>query len=313
MDGFDPRESVVVIAATNRPDVLDPALLRPGRFDRRVTVQAPDRAGRAAILAVHARNVPLDPDVSLEHLAMETPGLVGAELRNLVNEAALLAARGDADTVTNEHFDEAIQRITLGPVRHTLMSEADRTRTAYHEAGHALLALLTPGSDPVHRVSIVPRGLALGATYQLPVDDRSSYDETYLEGRITVALGGRAAELLILGVASTGAENDLRLVTGIARRMVLVWGMSRMLGPVSFAAPSEEGLPAAFRQQPYSDRTAERIDGEVRRIIETCRQRADDLLRSHQAQLESLARALLEHESLDGDAVRIAAGVDLSR
>ena len=204
MDGFDSREGVIVLAATNRADVLDQALLRPGRFDRRVVVQRPDRAGRAAILKVHTKNVPLAPDVSLERIAAETPGLVGAELRNLVNEAALLAARKDASAVGAEDFAEALQKITLGPARNILLNPADRERTAYHEAGHALLALLVPGSDPVHRVSIVPRGMALGATYQLPVDDRTSYAEDYLRARITCALGGRAAEKLVYGVATTG-------------------------------------------------------------------------------------------------------------
>jgi cell division protease FtsH len=224
MDGFDSREGVIVLAATNRVDVLDQALLRPGRFDRRVLVQRPDRVGRAAILKVHTKNVPLAPDVSLHRIAAETPGLVGAELRNLVNEAALLAARRDASVVRAEDFGEALQRITLGPARHILLKPADRERTAYHEAGHALLALLIPDGDPVHRVSIVPRGMALGATYQLTIDDRTSYAQNYLQARITTALGGRAAEKLIYGVATTGAENDRQQISEIARHMVLRWG-----------------------------------------------------------------------------------------
>ena len=309
MDGFDPREGIVVLAATNRPDVLDSALLRPGRFDRRIVVQRPDRAGRAAILRVHTRNVPLAPDVSLDRLAAETPGLVGADLRNLVNEAALLAARKGAAAVGLEHFGEALQKITLGPARHVLLNPADRERTAYHEAGHALLALLVPGSDPVRRVSIVPRGTALGATYQLPVDDRASYGEDYLRTRITSALGGRAAEQLVYGVVTTGAENDLQQVTEIARRMVLRWGMSEKLGPISFVAPSDEGLPPAFQQQPYSDATSELIDAEVRRIVEECHREADRLLAEHRANLDSLARTLLERESLDEHEVRAAAGL----
>ena len=256
MDGFDSREGVIVLAATNRADVLDQALLRPGRFDRRVVVQRPDRAGRAAILKVHTKNVPLAPDVSLERIAAETPGLVGAELRNLVNEAALLAARKDASAVRAEDFAEAMEKITLGPARNILLNPADRERTAYHEAGHALLALLVPGSDPVHRVSIVPRGMALGATYQLPVDDRTSYAEDYLRARITSALGGRSAEKLVYGVVTTGAENDLQQVTEIARHMVLRWGMSEKLGPISFVAPQDEGLPPAFQHQPYSEATS---------------------------------------------------------
>jgi cell division protease FtsH len=309
MDGFDPRESVIVLAATNRADVLDQALLRPGRFDRRVVVQRPDRAGRAAILGVHTRHVPLAPDVSLERIAAETPGLVGAELRNLVNEAALLAARKDANAVRAEDFAEALQKITLGPARHILLSPADRERTAYHEAGHALLALLTPGSDPVHRVSIVPRGMALGATYQLPVDDRTSYAEDYLQARITCALGGRAAEKLVYGVGTTGAENDLQQVTEIARHMVLRWGMSEKLGPVSFVAPQDDGLPPAFQQRPYSEATSELIDAEVRRIVEESHREADRLLAGHRGQLEALAQALLKAESLNAQEIREATGL----
>src|SRR6059036_32353 len=242
MDGFDSREGVIVLAATNRADVLDPALLRPGRFDRRVTVQAPDRRGRAAILRIHTRNVPLAADVDLERLAAETPGLVGAELRNLVNEAALLAARKDQSEVHARDFSEALEKITLGPARHILLNPVDRERTAYHESGHALLGLLVPGSDPVHRVTIVPRGMALGATYQLPTDDRTNYAEDYLRARIISALGGRAAEQLIYGVVTTGGENDLRQVTEIARQMVLRWGMSEKLGPISFVAAQDDGL-----------------------------------------------------------------------
>jgi len=309
MDGFDPREGIIVLAATNRADVLDAALLRPGRFDRRVVVQLPDRVGRAAILEVHTRNVPLAPDVSLPRIAAETPGLVGADLRNLVNEAALLAARKGASAVRAEDFAEALQKITLGPVRHILLNPADRERTAYHEAGHALLALLVPGSDPVHRVSIVPRGMALGATYQLPVDDRTHYGEDYLRARITSTLGGRAAERLVYGVVTTGAENDLQQVTEIARRMVLRWGMSETLGPISFVARPDEGLPPAFQRQPYSEATAETIDAEVRRIVEECHRQAEGLLSEHRAELDALARALLEAESLDEHEIRKVTGL----
>jgi cell division protease FtsH len=309
MDGFDSREGVIVLAATNRADVLDQALLRPGRFDRRVIVQRPDRAGRAAILAVHTKRVPLAPDVSLERLAAETPGLVGAELRNLVNEAALLAARKDGTTVGADDFAEALQKITLGPARNILLNAADRRRTAYHEAGHALLALLLPGSDPVHRVSIVPRGMALGATWQLPVDDRTSYAEDYLRARITCALGGRAAEKIVSGMATTGAENDLQQVTEIARRMVLRWGMSEALGPISFVAPQDDGLPAAFQQQPYSEATSMLIDAEVRRIVDESHRDADRLLVGHRDQLDALAQALLSAESLNAAEIRAATGL----
>ena len=304
MDGFDSREGVIVLAATNRADVLDQALLRPGRFDRRIVVQRPDRPGRAAILKVHTKKVPLAPDVSLELIAAETPGLVGAELRNLVNEAALLAARKGASTVRVEDFTEAMQKITLGPARNILLNAADRERTAFHEAGHALLALLVPGGDPVHRVSIVPRGMSLGATYQLPVDDRTSYAEDYLRARITSALGGRAAEKLVYGLVTSGAENDLRQVTEIARQMVLRWGMSEKLGPISFVVPGDEGLPPAFQHQPYSDATSELIDAEVRRIVEECHSDADRLLAEHRNKLEALAQALLNEESLDEKRVR---------
>ncbi len=308
MDGFDSRQGVIVLAATNRADVLDLALLRPGRFDRRVVVQRPDRAGRTAILKVHTKNVPLAPDVSLERIAAETPGLVGAELRNLVNEAALLAARKGADAVRLEDFSEAIEKITLGPARNILLNSADRERTAYHEAGHALVALLVPGSDPVHRISIIPRGMALGATYMLPVDDRTSYAEDYLRARITGALGGRAAEKLVYGVVTSGAENDLQQVTEIARDMVLRWGMSEKLGPISFVAPRDEGLPPAFRHQPYSDATSEVIDAEVRRIVERSHVEADRLLADHRNELDALAKALLKAESLNENEIRDLVG-----
>lgn len=309
MDGFDSRVGVIVLAATNRADVLDQALLRPGRFDRRIVVQRPDRVGRAAILRVHTRAVPLAPNVSIERIAAETPGLVGAELRNLVNEAALLAARKGVDAVREEDFAEAMQKIMLGPARNILLNPADRKRTAFHEAGHALLALLVPGSDPVHRVSIVPRGMALGATYQLPVDDRTSYGEDYLRARITGALGGRAAEKLIYGVVTTGAENDLQQVTEIARQMVLRWGMSERLGPISFIVPQDEGLPPAFQHQPYSEATSEIIDAEVRRIVEESHREADRLLAAHRDKLEALAEALLREESLNETEIHAATGL----
>ena len=312
MDGFDAREGVIVLAATNRADVLDLALLRPGRFDRRIVVQRPDRAGRTAILAVHTRNVPLAADVALERIAAETPGLVGAELRNLVNEAALLAARRDASAVGAEDFAEAMQKITLGPVRNILLNPLDRRRTAYHEAGHALLALLVAGSDPLHRVSIVPRGMALGATYQLPIDDRSSYAEDYLHARITVALGGRAAEKLVFGMTTSGAENDLQQVADIARHMVLRWGMSDKLGPISFVTAQDDGLPPAFRQQPYSEATAELIDAEVRRIVEESLEQGARLLAAHRDKLDALAEALLLAESMNAAEIYAAIGLPVT-
>jgi len=312
MDGFDSREGVIVLAATNRADVLDPALLRAGRFDRRVVVHRPDRTGRAAILKVHTKNVPLAPDVSLERLASETPGLVGAELRNLVNEAALRAARSGAPAVRNEDLAEALEKLTLGPARPALLNPVERERTAYHESGHALLALLVRGSDPVHRVSIVPRGMALGVTYQFPVDDRMSYAEDALRARITSALGGRAAEQLVYGVVTTGAESDLQQVTEIARRMVLRWGMSEKLGPISFITPQDEGLPAALQRQPFSEATSELIDAEVRSIVDTCRREAERLLAEHRPELDALAHALLKAESLDAAAIREVTGLAAS-
>lgn len=309
MDGFDSREGVIVLAATNRADVLDQALLRPGRFDRRVAVQRPDRRGREAILKVHTRHVPLGGDVSLERIAAETPGLVGAELRNLVNEAALLAARTDKDVVGAADFSEALQKITLGPARNLLLNAADRERTAYHEAGHALIALVLPGSDLVLRVSIVPRGLSLGATYQLPIDDRTTYAQDYLQTRITGALGGRAAERLVYGMATSGAESDLQQVTDIARHMVLRWGMSDKVGPINFLAGPDDGLPPGLQRQPYSEATAVLIDAEIRRIVDEGQQEAMRLLSLHRTELDALARALLAAESLNLEEIRIATGL----
>jgi cell division protease FtsH len=296
MDGFDSREGVIVLAATNRADVLDNALLRPGRFDRRVVVQPPDRNGRAAILRIHTRNVPLGPDVDLDSLASQTPGLVGADLRNLVNEAALLAARRNRSAVTMEDFGDALEKVMLGAERHLTMSQKDRERIAYHEGGHALLGLLIPGADPVRKVSIVPRGLALGVTVQSPVDDRMNYPEDYLRGRITGALGGRAAEEIVYGVVTTGAEDDLRQVTAIARQMVVRWGMSPAVGPLSLAEPDGDAL---IPQRNYSDQTAQLIDSEIKRIVDECLAQACDLLRKHRSRLDALTQALLRDESLD--------------
>ncbi len=297
MDGFDSREGVIVLAATNRADVLDAALLRPGRFDRRVMVQPPDREGRAAILRIHTRTVPLAADADLDQVAAQTPGLVGAELRNLVNEAALLAARRDRQAVTLADFNDALEKVLLGAARRIVLSEADRERTAYHESGHALLGLLVPEADPVRKVSIIPRGRALGVTVQSPVDDRQNYPETYLRARIVGALGGRAAESLIYGVVTTGAENDLLQVTRIAREMVVRWGMSPAVGPLNFSDDLDD-QPAMIRERPFSDATAELIDAEVKRIVEECFATARDLLRTHRDQLEALTRELLRKESL---------------
>jgi cell division protease FtsH len=301
MDGFDSRQGVIVIAATNRVDVLDRALMRPGRFDRQVVVQPPDRNGRLAILRIHTDSVPLDPTIRLDVLASGTPGLVGADLRNLVNEAALLAARRGRDAVTGADFDDALAKVLLGAERHIALSQAERERIAYHESGHALLGLLVPGSDPVRSVSIIPRGRTLGATLQSPVDDRFHYPEDHLRARIVGALGGRAAEQVVYGTTSTGAENDLTVLTRLAREMVTRWGMSPRLGPLDYTAHNgDDGITLG---SPHSPATAELIDAEVRRIVEESFETACGLLRDHRDRLEALARALLGEETLDEEAV----------
>ena len=304
MDGFDSREGVIVLAATNRSDVLDQALLRPGRFDRRISVQPPDRRGRAAILRIHTRQVPLAPDADLDEIAAETPGLVGADLKTLVNEAALTAARKSESTVTAADFQDAIEKTLLGSERKLLLSEADRERIAYHESGHALLGLLVPGADPVKKVTIVPRGQALGVTLQSPVDDRFNYGEDYLRARMVGALGGRAAEHIVYGVVTTGAENDLQQVTRIAREMVVRWGMSPKVGPLNLSDGDGTML-----QKPYSEATGQLIDDEVRRIAEECLEEAVKLLNDHRPQLDALAQALLKNDSLDELAILEVTGV----
>jgi cell division protease FtsH len=314
MDGFSSRQGVIVLAATNRPDVLDQALLRPGRFDRRVTVQPPDKIGREKILKVHTRGVPLASDVDLKDVAASTPGLVGADLRNLVNEAALLAARRDGESVHQKDILDALETLVLGPARALVMSEEERTRVAYHEGGHAVLGLLLPGADPVNRVTIVPHGMALGVTYQRPEDDRHSYSEQYLHARIVGAMGGRLAEELVFGTRTTGAENDMQQATDLARQMVTRWGMSARLGPVSLA-PRDGSYPGAVDGfgfgggKPYSEATAEAIDAEVRRLLEEAEIEAGRLLRAHRSELDALAEALLEHETLDEAAIRKATGL----
>jgi cell division protease FtsH len=309
MDGFDSREGVIVIAATNRADVLDQALLRPGRFDRRVQVQPPDRAGRRAILQIHTRGVPVAPDVDLDQLAQQTPGMVGADLRNLVNEAALTAARRNHDAVTMQDFSDAIEKVLLGAERKIMLTPKDRERVAYHEGGHALLGLLVPGADPVRKVTIVPRGRALGVTVQSPVDDRFNYPEDYLRARIVGALGGRAAEQLIYGVVTTGAENDLQQVTMIAREMVVRWGMSPRVGPLNLGGAEDGGNPFAAQQRQYSETTATLIDAEVKRIVEECFAEAQRLLGENRGRLDALAAALLKEESLDESEILRVTGV----
>jgi cell division protease FtsH len=302
MDGFSSREGIIVLAATNQPDVLDKALLRPGRFDRRVVVNLPDKAGREAILGVHTRSVPLAADVSLAELASATPGLSGADLKNLVNEAALLAARRDEMSVAQKDFIDALEKIMLGPERPILLSEADRERIAYHESGHAILGLVVAGADPVHRVSIVPRGQALGVTYQRPQTDRYNYPEAYLRARIVGMLGGRVAEELVYGTRTTGAENDIEQATAIARSMVTRWGMSDALGMVQLAPRQNPYLNAGIAlpgEQPCSDETARLVDIEVQRIIDDNHREALRLLTLHRRELEALARSLLQHDTLD--------------
>jgi cell division protease FtsH len=307
MDGFESTEAVVVLAATNRPDVLDSALLRPGRFDRRVSVQAPDRAGRAAILRVHTHGMPLAADVDLDALASTTPGMVGADLANLANEAALLAARRGHDRLDMSDFTDSLEKILLGAPRGIVLSGADRERTAYHESGHALVGMLTPGADPVRKVSIIPRGMALGVTLSTPDSDRVSYSREELHAKILVALGGRVAEEVVYGTITTGAESDIQQLTNIARQMVGRWGMSDAIGPVA-VLPSESNGPWLPGAAETSQATAELIDDEVRRIVEDAHGEVTHLLTEHRDQLESLSRALLDAETLDMIDAYTAAG-----
>jgi cell division protease FtsH len=310
MDGFTGTEGVIVLAATNRPEILDAALLRAGRFDRHVVVNPPDAAGRAAILGVHTRGVPVNPDVRLETVAASTAGMVGADLRNLVNEAALLAARRGHGAVTAADFADALERIMLGAERHIMLSADERERTAFHEAGHALLGMLQTGADPVRKVSIIPRGRALGVTLQAPMADRYGFDTAYLRGRIIGALGGRAAEELVYGDITTGAESDLEFVTSLARQMVGRWGMSSVVGPVSVLPdPRDERFVMPGAGGP-SERTRELIDAEVRRIIEEAHVQAQDLLEANRSRLDTLAQALLALETLDEDQAYRAAGFE---
>jgi cell division protease FtsH len=316
MDGFTGREGIIVLAATNQPDVLDRALLRAGRFDRRVVVNLPDRNGREAILKVHTRHVPLAQDVLLAELAGATPGLAGADLRNLVNEAALLAARRNQDSVGQKDFLDALEKITLGPERPLVLSAADRERIAYHEGGHAILGLLVPGADPVHRVSIVPRGLALGVTYQRPDSDRYNYPEAYLRARVVGMLGGRAAEENVYGTRTTGAENDIEQATQLVRDMVTRWGMSDELGMVQLARRSNPFLGVVRSDdgsREFSEETARRIDEEVRRIISECHKEARTLLNEHRTELDDLAQALLTRETLDEEDILAVTGLPRAR
>jgi len=308
MDGFDPRTSVIVLGATNRPEVLDLALLRPGRFDRRVAVSPPDRAGREAILRVHSRSVPLAAHIDLSAIASATPGMVGADLANLVNEAALLAARRGHDKVTREDFSDAMERIVLGAERKVMLTDDDRRRTACHESGHAIVGMVTPGADPVRKVSIIPRGQALGVTFSAPDADRFNLDERHLLAQIKVALGGRVAEEIMLGDLTTGAESDIQQLTRIARYMVGRWGMSPAVGPVAVIPADGMGplLPGASETSPETQRI---VDEEVRRIVEQAHAQTTEVLLAHRSNLDALVAALLERETLDEADAYAAAGL----
>ena len=306
MDGFETNEGVILIAATNRPDVLDPALLRPGRFDRQVVVARPDVKGREEILKVHARRIPLAPKVDLKVLARGTPGFSGADLANLVNEAALLAARQDKKVVEMIDFENAKDKVLMGVERRSMIiSETEKKTIAYHEAGHALVADLLPGADPLHKVTIIPRGRALGLTQQLPADDKYNYSKDYLVNRITILLGGRAAEEIVFQQQTTGAGDDLEKATEMARKMVCEWGMSDKMGPLTFGKADEHiflGREVA-RPKDFSEETAVLIDSEIKRIVMDCASRARHMIESNIEKLHALARALLERESLDGEEI----------
>ena len=310
IDGFESSEAVIVLAATNRPDVLDPALLRAGRFDRRVTVQAPDRKGRVEILKVHTRSIPLDDDVDLEALAASMPGMVGADIANLTNEAALLAARRGHKKVRMGDLTDSLEKIMLGAPRGLVLEPADRERTAHHESGHALVGMLTPGADPVRKVSIIPRGMALGVTLSTPDSDRVSYSLEELHAKILVALGGRVAEEVVYGTITTGAEADIQQLTQIARQMVGRWGMDEAIGPVAVLPDPGQGplLPGASET---SQETQRLVDEQVRKLVEQAHGEATRLLEDHRDQLESLAQALLKAETLDAPDAYAAAGIPL--
>jgi cell division protease FtsH len=306
MDGFETNEGVILIAATNRPDVLDPALLRPGRFDRQVVVARPDVKGREEILKVHSRRIPLAPKVDLKVLARGTPGFSGADLANLVNEAALLAARQDKKVVEMIDFENAKDKVLMGVERRSMIiSETEKRTIAYHEAGHALVADLLPGADPLHKVTIIPRGRALGLTQQLPADDKYNYSREYLVNRITILLGGRAAEEIVFQQQTTGAGDDLEKATDMARKMVCEWGMSDKMGPLTFGKGEEHiflGREVA-RPKDFSEETAVLIDSEIKRIVVESATRARHMIETNLEKLHALARALLERESLDGEEI----------
>jgi cell division protease FtsH len=305
MDGFETNQEVIVMAATNRPDVLDPALLRPGRFDRQVVVGLPDKSGREAVLNIHTRGLPLSADVDKSSLARGTTGFSGADLANLVNEAALTAARRNRKEITPADFEEALDKILLGTTRTGLMNPKEREVVAYHEAGHALVAHFTPGADPLRKVSIVPRGRALGVTVQMPEEDRHNYSRTFLQGRLAMLLGGRGAEMVVYDEVTTGAENDLKEATNLARRMVGLWGMSEDLGPVYLGTGEEHVFLGReiVQDKAFSDATANRLDTAVREMVEGALERAVRLNIDYRDRLDALVAALLENETLDAKEV----------
>jgi cell division protease FtsH len=308
MDGFEQGDTVIVLAATNRSEILDAALLRPGRFDRRVTVPAPDKDGRRKILEVHTRSLPLDPRVDLGDIAAITPGMVGADIANLCNEAALLAARRGHERVEPLDFSDSLEKIVLGAPRGIVLSEEEKRRTAYHESGHAIVGMLTPGADPVRKVSIIPRTQSLGVTISSPDSERTNYDVEYLVGRIKVALGGRIAEEVVYGSMSAGAESDIQQLTGIARQMVGRWGMSEAVGPIA-VLPSEAQGPLLPGASEVSEATQELIDKEVKRIVDEAYAEVAHLLTENRDKLDALTERLLEEETLDMDDAYAAAGL----
>ena len=316
MDGFENNEGVILLASTNRPDVLDPALLRPGRFDRQVTVGRPDVKGRVGILKVHTSTVPLTDEVDLKVIARGTPGFTGADLANLVNEAALLAARDDKKAVAMVDFEEAKDKVMMGVERRSMViSDKEKKNTAYHESGHALVAALLPGTDPIHKVTIIPRGRALGVTMQLPMDEKHTYQRNYLFSSLAILMGGRCAEEICLGEMTTGAGNDIERATEMARKMVCEWGMSDKMGPLTYGAKEEQVFLGKdmSSQKNFSDQTAKLIDQEVKTLVMDGYTRATDLLTKNRDVLEKMAQALLERETLDGQDIKdIIAGKDIS-
>jgi len=308
MDGFESNEGVIVMSATNRPDVLDPALLRPGRFDRQIVVSIPDVKGREAILKVHARKTVVDETVDLSIIARGTPGFSGADLENLVNEAALVAARHGKKAIDMSDFEHAKDKVLMGVERRSMIiSLEERKNTAYHEAGHALVAKLIPGSDPIHKVTIIPRGRALGLTQQLPIDERHTYPKEYLVNSITILLGGRAAEQLVLVHETTGAGNDIERATKLARKMICEWGMSDRMGPVNYGKDEEHiflGREIA-KHRDFSEKTAQDIDEELKNLVHGCYERAKELLSANIDTLHAIANGLLEKETLDGPEIDI--------